>query len=111
MPRSTMAAKDSGDTASQRDGDARTQHVILEIIPPVPPEVPVATSVGFPILYMTGAGTAASRTGQPDLGLATMTEMAESAGRIAATVFSRRNSDMVGCTTPLRSTAPNTGSL
>lgn len=44
----------------------------------------VATSVGFPIIYMTGAGTAASRTGQPDLGLATMTEMAETARTIAA---------------------------
>ena len=31
-------------------------------------------------------------------------------GRMAITVFSRRNSDMVGCTTPLRPTAPNTGS-
>ncbi|WP_207538484.1 isocitrate lyase/PEP mutase family protein [Sabulicella rubraurantiaca] len=40
---------------------------------------------GFPAVYMTGAGTAAA-AGFPDLGLVTMTEMAENAGRIAATV-------------------------
>jgi 2-methylisocitrate lyase-like PEP mutase family enzyme len=43
----------------------------------------IATSVGFPMLYMTGAGTAASRTGHADLGLTTMTEMAETARTIA----------------------------
>jgi 2-methylisocitrate lyase-like PEP mutase family enzyme len=37
---------------------------------------------GFPVAYMTGAGTAAS-LGYPDFGLVTMTEMAENAGRIA----------------------------
>ncbi|MCW8086599.1 isocitrate lyase/PEP mutase family protein [Sabulicella glaciei] len=40
---------------------------------------------GFPAVYMTGAGTAAA-AGFPDLGLTTMTEMAENAGRIAAAV-------------------------
>jgi 2-methylisocitrate lyase-like PEP mutase family enzyme len=40
---------------------------------------------GFPAVYMTGAGTAAS-FGYPDYGLLTMTEMAENAGRIAASV-------------------------
>jgi 2-methylisocitrate lyase-like PEP mutase family enzyme len=39
----------------------------------------------FPAVYMTGAGTAAA-CGYPDLGLATMTEMVENAGRIAAVV-------------------------
>lgn len=43
----------------------------------------IATAVGFPMLYMTGAGTAASRTGQADLGLTTLTEMAETARTIA----------------------------
>jgi 2-methylisocitrate lyase-like PEP mutase family enzyme len=38
---------------------------------------------GFGAAYMTGAGTAAS-LGYPDFGLLTMTEMAETAGRIAA---------------------------
>ena len=40
---------------------------------------------GFPLVYMTGSGTAAS-LGYPDYGLVTMTEMAENAGRIAAAV-------------------------
>jgi 2-methylisocitrate lyase-like PEP mutase family enzyme len=40
---------------------------------------------GFPAVYMTGAGTAAA-LGYPDYGLATMTEMVENAGRIAAAV-------------------------
>jgi len=40
---------------------------------------------GFDAVYMTGAGTAAA-LGYPDYGLATMTEMVENAGRIAAAV-------------------------
>src|SRR5580693_7573533 len=40
---------------------------------------------GFPAVYMTGAGTAAS-LGYPDFGLVTMNEMADNAGRIAAAV-------------------------
>jgi len=40
---------------------------------------------GFDAVYMTGAGTAAT-LGYPDYGLATMTEMVENAGRIAAAV-------------------------
>ncbi|KAI1781236.1 Phosphoenolpyruvate/pyruvate domain-containing protein [Hypoxylon cercidicola] len=43
----------------------------------------VALSVGFDALYMTGAGTAASRLGQPDLGLTTVDDMANNAGMIA----------------------------
>jgi carboxyvinyl-carboxyphosphonate phosphorylmutase len=43
-------------------------------------------AAGFRCVYMTGAGTAASHIGQPDLGLATMTEMATNAGHIAACV-------------------------
>jgi 2-methylisocitrate lyase-like PEP mutase family enzyme len=38
---------------------------------------------GFPALYMTGAGTAAT-TGFPDYGLVTMSEMVANAGRITA---------------------------
>jgi 2-methylisocitrate lyase-like PEP mutase family enzyme len=38
---------------------------------------------GFPAVYMTGAGTSAVRLGMPDVGLLTMTEMADNAGRIA----------------------------
>ncbi len=38
---------------------------------------------GFKVIYMTGSGTAASRLGMPDIGLLTMTEMVDNAGRIA----------------------------
>jgi 2-methylisocitrate lyase-like PEP mutase family enzyme len=41
---------------------------------------------GFPAVYMTGFGTSAALIGRPDVGLLTMTEMADSAGRIAACV-------------------------
>jgi len=40
---------------------------------------------GFPLVYMTGSGTAAM-LGYPDYGLVTMSEMAENAGRIAAAI-------------------------
>ena len=40
---------------------------------------------GFPVVYMTGAGTAAS-LGYPDYGLVTMSEMAANAARIAGAV-------------------------
>ena len=38
---------------------------------------------GFPAVYMTGAGTAAT-LGYPDYGLVTMSEMTANAGRLAA---------------------------
>lgn len=38
---------------------------------------------GFEAIYMTGAGTSATRLGQPDVGLLTMTEMVDNAARIA----------------------------
>src|SRR5882757_3659590 len=40
---------------------------------------------GFPVVYMTGAGTAAAR-GFPDYGLLTMTEMVENAAVLARSV-------------------------
>jgi 2-methylisocitrate lyase-like PEP mutase family enzyme len=40
---------------------------------------------GFEVVYMTGAGTAAT-LGYPDYGLVTMSEMADNAGRIASAV-------------------------
>jgi carboxyvinyl-carboxyphosphonate phosphorylmutase len=43
-------------------------------------------AAGFRAVYMTGAGTAASHLGQPDLGLATLTEMANHAGHLASCV-------------------------
>jgi carboxyvinyl-carboxyphosphonate phosphorylmutase len=41
-------------------------------------------AAGFKAVYMTGAGTAASHLGQPDLGLATLTEMATHASHLAS---------------------------
>ena len=46
----------------------------------------IARSVGFDVLYMTGNGTSAVRLGAPDVGLLTVTEMADQAARIAASV-------------------------
>src|SRR5258705_13204586 len=43
-------------------------------------------AAGFSLVYMTGAGPAASHLGQPDLGLATLTEMANHAGHLASCV-------------------------
>ena len=41
---------------------------------------------GFPAIYMTGSGTAASRIGQADLGLTTQTEMVGNASNIVSIV-------------------------
>jgi carboxyvinyl-carboxyphosphonate phosphorylmutase len=41
---------------------------------------------GFAAVYMTGAGTALSRLGQPDIGLATLSEMTANAAALAAVV-------------------------
>jgi 2-methylisocitrate lyase-like PEP mutase family enzyme len=38
---------------------------------------------GFQAIYMTGGGTSAVRLGMPDVGLLTMPEMVDNAGRIA----------------------------
>ncbi len=43
----------------------------------------VVAAEGYDAVYMTGAGTSASRLGWPDVGLLTMTEMVDNAGRIA----------------------------
>jgi len=43
----------------------------------------LVASAGFDAIYMTGAGTAASRLGWPDVGLLTMSEMVDNAQRIA----------------------------
>jgi carboxyvinyl-carboxyphosphonate phosphorylmutase len=43
-------------------------------------------AAGFKAVYMTGAGTAASHLGQPDLGLTTLTEMATHASHLASCV-------------------------
>ena len=46
----------------------------------------VIERAGFPAVYMTGAGTSISRTGYPDIGLTTMSEMVANAAAIARTV-------------------------
>jgi carboxyvinyl-carboxyphosphonate phosphorylmutase len=46
----------------------------------------LAQRAGFKAAYMTGAGTAASLIGKPDLGLTTLTEMAGHAGRLASAI-------------------------
>jgi len=43
----------------------------------------LVAQAGFDAIYMTGAGTAVSRLGMPDIGLLTVSEMADNAGRIA----------------------------
>ncbi len=44
----------------------------------------IVAKEGFDALYMTGAGTSATRLGMPDVGLLTLTEMADNAARIVA---------------------------
>lgn len=41
---------------------------------------------GFPAVYMTGAGTAVTRVGKPDLGFISMSEMLDSARAITSTI-------------------------
>ncbi len=43
----------------------------------------LVAEAGFDAMYMTGAGTSATRLGFPDVGLLTMTEMVDNATRIA----------------------------
>src|SRR5262245_62436932 len=52
-------------------------------------------AAGFKAVYMTGAGTAASHLGQPDLGLATLTEMATHASHLARCVTIQLVADAV----------------
>ncbi|KAK5706022.1 hypothetical protein LTR97_001008 [Elasticomyces elasticus] len=44
----------------------------------------IALNAGFKCLYMTGAGTAISRLGMPDLGITTLQDMVTNAGMIAS---------------------------
>ena len=43
-------------------------------------------ATGFKMVYMSGFGTAASKLGYPDVGLVTMSEMVDTASKIAETV-------------------------
>jgi 2-methylisocitrate lyase-like PEP mutase family enzyme len=46
---------------------------------------------GFPVVYMTGAGTSVARLGYPDLSLATMTEMTANAATNGTTRWAGRS--------------------
>lgn len=46
----------------------------------------ILAGVGFSAVYLTGYGAEATKLGMPDLGIMTLTEMAELAGNIAGTV-------------------------
>ena len=46
----------------------------------------IIEQAGFPVVYMTGAGTSVARLGYPDLGLATMSEMVANTADIVASV-------------------------
>jgi 2,3-dimethylmalate lyase len=43
----------------------------------------LVAQAGFDAIYMTGSGTSVSRLGMPDIGLLSVTEMVDNAGRIA----------------------------
>ena len=49
----------------------------------------LVAQAGFPVVYMTGFGTAASVLGEPDVGLLTMSEMVSRAAALAAVVGDR----------------------
>src|SRR5690349_14153671 len=78
-------------TATSTGGAARLRALLREPAMVVAPgaydgiTARLVARAGFPAVYMTGAGTAAT-LGYPDYGLVTMSEMAENAGRIAAAV-------------------------
>jgi len=43
----------------------------------------LVSEAGFKVIYMTGSGTTAARLGMPDIGLLSVSEMVDNAGRIA----------------------------
>src|SRR6266700_4481805 len=63
--------------------------LILATADPEAPSACLIAQEGFPAVYMTGFGTAASVLGQPDVGLLTMSEMVSCAAALAAVVGDR----------------------
>jgi 2-methylisocitrate lyase-like PEP mutase family enzyme len=61
--------------------DQRPVLVAPGVVDPLTAEI--AVSAGFEALYLTGAGIAYTRLGMPDIGLTTMTEVADVIARIA----------------------------
>src|SRR6266852_3658860 len=94
------AAKDLsrtyGESTGRKDFTMRTTTRLRELL--AGPDLIVApgaydalsarliAQTGFPAVYMTGFGTAASVLGQPDVGLLTMSEMVSRAAALAAVV-------------------------
>ena len=77
---------------SRPDGPARLRGLLASggtIVAPGafdPLAARLVEEAGFPAVYMTGFGTSAALLGRPDVGLLTMTEMADNARRIAGCV-------------------------
>jgi 2-methylisocitrate lyase-like PEP mutase family enzyme len=82
----------TGRLTRRRGGSARLRELLNSgqtIVAPGafdPLAARLVEEAGFAAVYMTGFGTSAALLGRPDVGLLTMTEMADSAGRIAACV-------------------------
>jgi len=82
----------TGRLTRRRSGPARLRELLNSgqtIVAPGafdPLAARLVEEAGFAAVYMTGFGTSAALLGRPDVGLLTMTEMADSAGRIAACV-------------------------
>ena len=82
----------TGRLTSRRGGPARLRELLNSgqtIVAPGafdPLAARLVEEAGFAAVYMTGFGTSAALLGRPDVGLLTMSEMADSAGRIAACV-------------------------
>jgi len=82
----------TGRLTRRRGGPARLRELLNSgqtiVVPGAfdPLAARLVEEAGFAAVYMTGFGTSAALLGRPDVGLLTMTEMADSAGRIAACV-------------------------
>ena len=82
----------SGFLSPSRKSAARLRQLISQPEPVLAPGAYDALSArlieqaGFPAVYMTGFGTAASLLGRPDEGLVTMSQMVDNARRIAEAV-------------------------
>ena len=78
--------------SSAANGAARLRQLISHPEPVLAPgaydalTARLVEQAGFPAVYMTGFGTAAALLGRPDVGLVTMSQMADNARRIAQAV-------------------------
>jgi 2-methylisocitrate lyase-like PEP mutase family enzyme len=82
----------SGFLSATANGAARLRRLISQPEPVLAPgtydalTARLVEQAGFPAVYMTGFGTAASLLGRPDVGLVTMSQMVDNARRIAQAV-------------------------